>query len=145
MAKSVLERYQGDRKKGTETEVSEHPSPQKVRALQSSVSLSEYLPCKAEMRNQLCTGSVPSARQQSLHCAEEQTRTPSPNPLFSRQALRAWPKGKVKSSANLTPHSTHKLEGLFGGSMNCLRRCFVLNPGSWLKSPNLLITQYFTF
>lgn len=47
LAKSVLERYQGNRKKGTETEVSEHPSPQKARALQSSVSLSEYLPCKA--------------------------------------------------------------------------------------------------
>lgn len=140
LTKSVLEMYQHDRKQGTETEVSEHPSPQKDQILLSLASLAESPPCKAEMRNKLWHKLCPQTK--SSCCTA--LRTPSPKlPFWVSPSHLATGEGKAYS--NLTPHSTHRLEGLFGGFMNSLHWHFLLNPDYQLLSPNLLITQYFTF
>lgn len=131
LAKSVLETCQWDRKQGMETEASEHRSRQKVWVLQSFISLSEYRPCKAEMRNQLCTGSVPTTRQQSLCWGASKHKHPRQN-LFFFWASPLW---------SLLPTSHHTMHvnrrdsweapGILFTGASCWTQILVSNPQTY--------------
>lgn len=142
LAKSVLEMYQENRNQGRKTEVSEHSSPEKDQTLHSLASLADFPLARQRWETSSGTSSVFTQSQSSCCTA---LRTPSPK-LLSWVSPSHLAKGEGEAYCNLTPHSTHKLKGLFGGfTWNSLHWHFVLNPDCQLFSPDLLITQYFTF